>query len=360
MPIKNNTTPSTRCLSGNKQTILEYNTHIDVLPDCHTFIKEYPSVGSVYALCTFRGVVFLWHSFLGLRLSALPLPQSLFVDLRAAHCCLCFHGGPNSREVWWLLEKQWRFIQCTSGPVGGSKTTRTIYLFTNCSYRHAEVIVLTPSLLPTDYMVKSCDSESFTYMSFSLHRVCRHSFGLWVRGPSVSWGSSFDHLNLYSCEYTEARGRWSDLSPWSWCCCGIWRAPCLRVWILVGENFQSNSFTEQIGATDVISFFLLLWFTLVHPPTYPLPRCLWRRRGKWVLILGDVGPSLYSVFFCFSLWLKTRSSTLFPDEVVLKFEDGRVRARNVLYDTLPVIVHGNGPTKVLTFKQLSTAATAGQ
>uniref|UniRef100_A0AAR2ITI9 Procollagen-lysine,2-oxoglutarate 5-dioxygenase 1 n=1 Tax=Pygocentrus nattereri TaxID=42514 RepID=A0AAR2ITI9_PYGNA len=34
------------------------------------------------------------------------------------------------------------------------------------------------------------------------------------------------------------------------------------------------------------------------------------------------------------------------DEVVLKFEDGRVRARNVLYDTLPVIVHGNGPTKV--------------
>ncbi|XP_029013204.1 procollagen-lysine,2-oxoglutarate 5-dioxygenase 1 [Betta splendens] len=34
------------------------------------------------------------------------------------------------------------------------------------------------------------------------------------------------------------------------------------------------------------------------------------------------------------------------DEVVLKFEDGRVRARNVLYDTLPVAVHGNGPTKL--------------
>lgn len=34
------------------------------------------------------------------------------------------------------------------------------------------------------------------------------------------------------------------------------------------------------------------------------------------------------------------------DEVVLKFENGRVRARNVLYDTLPVVVHGNGPTKV--------------
>ncbi|CAL8323614.1 unnamed protein product [Merluccius merluccius] len=34
------------------------------------------------------------------------------------------------------------------------------------------------------------------------------------------------------------------------------------------------------------------------------------------------------------------------DEVVLKFEDSRVRARNVLYDTLAVVVHGNGPTKL--------------
>ncbi|XP_069025308.1 procollagen-lysine,2-oxoglutarate 5-dioxygenase 1 isoform X2 [Embiotoca jacksoni] len=34
------------------------------------------------------------------------------------------------------------------------------------------------------------------------------------------------------------------------------------------------------------------------------------------------------------------------DEVVLKFEDGRVRARNVVYDTLPVVIHGNGPTKL--------------
>lgn len=37
---------------------------------------------------------------------------------------------------------------------------------------------------------------------------------------------------------------------------------------------------------------------------------------------------------------------VFTDEVVLKFEDGRVRARNLLHDTLPVIIHGNGPTKV--------------
>ncbi|XP_058246085.1 procollagen-lysine,2-oxoglutarate 5-dioxygenase 1 isoform X2 [Hemibagrus wyckioides] len=34
------------------------------------------------------------------------------------------------------------------------------------------------------------------------------------------------------------------------------------------------------------------------------------------------------------------------DEVVLKFENARVRARNVLFDTLPVIIHGNGPTKL--------------
>lgn len=34
------------------------------------------------------------------------------------------------------------------------------------------------------------------------------------------------------------------------------------------------------------------------------------------------------------------------DEVMLKFEDGRVRARNVVYDTLPVVIHGNGPTKL--------------
>nr|XP_033780158.1 multifunctional procollagen lysine hydroxylase and glycosyltransferase LH3 [Geotrypetes seraphini]XP_033780159.1 multifunctional procollagen lysine hydroxylase and glycosyltransferase LH3 [Geotrypetes seraphini] len=34
------------------------------------------------------------------------------------------------------------------------------------------------------------------------------------------------------------------------------------------------------------------------------------------------------------------------DEVVLKFDKTRVRARNVAYDTLPVVIHGNGPTKL--------------
>ncbi|NP_001088279.1 procollagen-lysine, 2-oxoglutarate 5-dioxygenase 1 L homeolog precursor [Xenopus laevis] len=34
------------------------------------------------------------------------------------------------------------------------------------------------------------------------------------------------------------------------------------------------------------------------------------------------------------------------EDVVLKFEHGRVRARNLVYDTLPVLIHGNGPTKL--------------
>ncbi|XP_029437108.1 LOW QUALITY PROTEIN: multifunctional procollagen lysine hydroxylase and glycosyltransferase LH3-like [Rhinatrema bivittatum] len=34
------------------------------------------------------------------------------------------------------------------------------------------------------------------------------------------------------------------------------------------------------------------------------------------------------------------------DEVVLKFEKTRVRARNVAYDTFPVVIHGNAPTKL--------------
>uniref|UniRef100_A0A5F8HIB0 procollagen-lysine 5-dioxygenase n=1 Tax=Monodelphis domestica TaxID=13616 RepID=A0A5F8HIB0_MONDO len=34
------------------------------------------------------------------------------------------------------------------------------------------------------------------------------------------------------------------------------------------------------------------------------------------------------------------------DEVVLKFDRNQVRIRNVAYDTLPVVIHGNGPTKL--------------
>lgn len=32
--------------------------------------------------------------------------------------------------------------------------------------------------------------------------------------------------------------------------------------------------------------------------------------------------------------------------MVLKFENKRVRVRNLVFDTLPVVIHGNGPTKV--------------
>uniref|UniRef100_G1NUP6 PLOD1-3-like GT domain-containing protein n=1 Tax=Myotis lucifugus TaxID=59463 RepID=G1NUP6_MYOLU len=35
------------------------------------------------------------------------------------------------------------------------------------------------------------------------------------------------------------------------------------------------------------------------------------------------------------------------DEVVLKFENGKARAKNVFYETLPVAINGNGPTKIL-------------
>ncbi|XP_048475997.1 multifunctional procollagen lysine hydroxylase and glycosyltransferase LH3-like [Rhincodon typus] len=34
------------------------------------------------------------------------------------------------------------------------------------------------------------------------------------------------------------------------------------------------------------------------------------------------------------------------DEIVVKFEKGKARIRNIAQDTLPVIVHGNGPTKL--------------
>ncbi|XP_026547583.1 procollagen-lysine,2-oxoglutarate 5-dioxygenase 1-like, partial [Notechis scutatus] len=33
------------------------------------------------------------------------------------------------------------------------------------------------------------------------------------------------------------------------------------------------------------------------------------------------------------------------DQVALKFENSQVRVRNLAFDTLPVVIHGNGPTK---------------
>lgn len=50
---------------------------------------------------------------------------------------------------------------------------------------------------------------------------------------------------------------------------------------------------------------------------------------------------------CFVIERTWCTNAFCSDDVVLKFEDGRVRARNVVYDTLPVIVHGNGANKVI-------------
>lgn len=62
---------------------------------------------------------------------------------------------------------------------------------------------------------------------------------------------------------------------------------------------------------------------------------------KEVLPAGDVRVVLGKNGLC------VRVCVFFSDEVVLKFEEGKVRARNLMHDTLPVIIHGNGPTKVL-------------
>lgn len=53
---------------------------------------------------------------------------------------------------------------------------------------------------------------------------------------------------------------------------------------------------------------------------------------------SEVLAFIYKLLLLYDLW--------FSDEVLLKFEEGKVRARNSVYDTLPITVHGNGPTKV--------------
>lgn len=65
------------------------------------------------------------------------------------------------------------------------------------------------------------------------------------------------------------------------------------------------------------------------------------------------------MFFCCETWPMTKYDSqllsaglkclVFPflaDEVLLKFGTGRVRVRNTMYDSLPIVVHGNGKTKV--------------
>lgn len=38
---------------------------------------------------------------------------------------------------------------------------------------------------------------------------------------------------------------------------------------------------------------------------------------------------------------------MFSGDVSLKFEDEDVRIHNTVYQTIPVVIHGNGPSKVL-------------
>lgn len=55
--------------------------------------------------------------------------------------------------------------------------------------------------------------------------------------------------------------------------------------------------------------------------------------------------SMWLVNFSYSR-LKHLVFLLLADEVLLKFGTDRVRVRNTAYDSLPVVVHGNGNTKV--------------
>lgn len=83
----------------------------------------------------------------------------------------------------------------------------------------------------------------------------------------------------------------------------------------------------------------------------------------WVFLLEFVRRSKKSMFsdltsrllktlnspgdWMFLTFLSSSSpSASLADDVLLKFGTGRVRVRNTLYDSLPVVVHGNGNTKV--------------
>lgn len=63
---------------------------------------------------------------------------------------------------------------------------------------------------------------------------------------------------------------------------------------------------------------------------------------------GEIGTPTFRRNYCLAAPREREHKTrpCSPDEVVLKFDRNRVRIRNVAYDTLPVVVHGNGPTKV--------------
>uniref|UniRef100_A0A8C5I2X3 procollagen-lysine 5-dioxygenase n=1 Tax=Gouania willdenowi TaxID=441366 RepID=A0A8C5I2X3_GOUWI len=75
--------------------------------------------------------------------------------------------------------------------------------------------------------------------------------------------------------------------------------------------------------------------------------------SKWNLDDNDDDQLFYTKIYldplleCSKLQVSLRhSSRPCANEVLLKFGTGRVRVRNTLYDSLPVVVHGNGNTKM--------------
>uniref|UniRef100_A0A8D0DWG2 procollagen-lysine 5-dioxygenase n=1 Tax=Salvator merianae TaxID=96440 RepID=A0A8D0DWG2_SALMN len=98
----------------------------------------------------------------------------------------------------------------------------------------------------------------------------------------------------------------------------------------------------------------LIWPDKRLSDKYPIVRS-----GKRFLNAGGLigySPSVYSIVQQWDLQDNDDDQLFYTKiyidqlkrvyEVLLKFEDGRVRARNSVYDTLPITLHGNGPTKL--------------
>uniref|UniRef100_A0A8C6PAQ0 procollagen-lysine 5-dioxygenase n=1 Tax=Nothobranchius furzeri TaxID=105023 RepID=A0A8C6PAQ0_NOTFU len=73
--------------------------------------------------------------------------------------------------------------------------------------------------------------------------------------------------------------------------------------------------------------------------------------SQWNLHDNDDDQLFYTKIYLdpsqfYNLALNTFGSLFLADEVLLKFGTDRVRVRNTMYDSLPVVVHGNGNTKI--------------
>uniref|UniRef100_A0A670Z087 procollagen-lysine 5-dioxygenase n=1 Tax=Pseudonaja textilis TaxID=8673 RepID=A0A670Z087_PSETE len=112
--------------------------------------------------------------------------------------------------------------------------------------------------------------------------------------------------------------------------------------VTFGKRFLNSG--GFIGYAPVINRIVQLWKykdddddQLFYTRIYLDPALRHSYTISWLLSQQLNHDSKLAYFYYFSC---------FAEEVVLKFEQTRVRARNVAYDTLPVVVHGNGPTKV--------------